>query len=194
MIVREDYIKKNRFLAVLLLCFAMIAMLSAPLKADEITPLPNDERTEEKRDLVDEQEEAVDKEEMKDKDVDTIQKEEVEVAKQTSPETLQLDKVASFASGITLVGAAYFTLTEPLSGENFTLNIQVNSIAGSDDSDIENLKISFKIPTYLEVVSVPTSGSICSVSPQNPKPGDTVTVTYNNAVTPRYTCSSEFSV
>ena len=99
------------------------------------------------------------------------------------PISSQGEPVAPRANEVArLTGSATTTPTTPLSGAAFKMIIEMNSISegASTTEGVRDAKVSFAIPNNVEIQSLPTSNGQYTVSPANPQPGDTVTITYND--------------
>ena len=80
-----------------------------------------------------------------------------------------------------LTGSVTTTPVDPLSGAAFKMTIELNSnsTGASTTEGLKDAKVSFTIPSNVEIQSLPTSNGQYTVSPANPQPGDTVTIAYS---------------
>ncbi|WP_139650788.1 MSCRAMM family protein [Raoultibacter phocaeensis] len=104
-------------------------------------------------------------------------------ANTVEPNASEGEPVAPLANEIArLTGSVTTTPTNPLSGASFKMTIEMNSISegASTTEGIRDAQVSFTIPNNVEIQSLPTTNGQYTVSPANPQPGDTVTITYNN--------------
>jgi hypothetical protein len=87
-------------------------------------------------------------------------------AKRTLAAALSLAVVLSFSQGLTALASgevaglsvsAVVPTYAPLSGQSFDIEVQVTSNAYSESGTIDNLKVSFTLPTNVELLSASTS-------------------------------------
>ena len=83
-----------------------------------------------------------------------------------------------------LTGLAMVTKTDPVAGEVFTMELQINSQSNGAEGNslIEGYAIEFTIPHTIEVAAAPKTNSLYTVIPENPQSGDTVKIVFKQSI------------
>lgn len=147
-------------------------------EADSLTEIPVvSEETEEAEEVdADESAEPEKNTEAEAPEVVASDDEVVDLATQEEPVVPLAGEIA------TMIGSVVTTPTNPASGAEFKMTVELNSISeGVATTDgIKNAQVKFTIPNNVEIQSLPVSNGLYTVTPANPQPGDEVTITYNS--------------